>query len=846
MSEIISSVHPEASTSGSPATNTSVEASPIAPRTTGRTRVKSQRVLEAEDTKRYLLKQAQAQVNPQHQETPGRSAKPTTYSKKGKGKKKVDNEVYCVCKTDNEGSMIECGECNDWFHFSCIDLKDDEAEKIHEYICDECTQSTSKRTTYKYDISTFVSPSPPPGIIPAKRKQPKSEKATPSHSSEDNDSGSEAEIDQATSSSRQSSVHATPPPNKKPRPSTDNKRKSSLTVNRQTSVERKPSSAGGALPPMRKYVREKLAPLFKGLFEGMNDEDAEKFGNKVEEGIFTHFKESINGKETAGNRYKTQFNLLSSSIAKGLRQDIISSITSHTLSPIQIATLTSADLASEEQLAAIQRAKQAVLEQTVKSKSDDLVSSSIRLGRDGFERVENAREKEMKLLSEQEELNRLKVEQDRLEQELRLKKPEPEKSPITKDIPKFKAEPQRSNSIDVSSPLRQTFVHSAWSGTTPTKEANEENDSMTISNFDQTNLDLSDIINLDGDMEIDDGLDDKPVEETQPSEMEVFESKEILWSGGITNPAAPSKHIPPMSLRLISRAPTLDWKLLLPHQTIEITGRVPTKTSLQFISEMRLNPSRELVTVAFSLDSKATDEEILTWEEMVEYHIGKDRHAVYLPYGKHPPAGAAKELYLIPLRPEDPSPEFTELIDGYFLPKEGRSTSVFLGVFICSKMSGSAPIPTAPRSDRPPTPPLPPPPVAPTIQPAASSVLPIPNEQLQALMASLNPTSLQGLVGGITPPVGGTTPPIAIGSTTPMPPPQPQQGYDIYPQQPYPAYPQQNYDAYHQQGYLDSRLGSRSWEGSEGRDPRGERRRDQWREERRDNGWGSRGGHRQY
>ncbi|KAK6910949.1 hypothetical protein I203_104984 [Kwoniella mangroviensis CBS 8507] len=869
MSETITSPQPEASTSA----GTSHDAVPA--RTTGRTRVKSQRVLEAEETKRYLHKQAQAQSQAEEVvsalEKPASKSKSQAKGKKSKGKKVAEGQVYCICKTDNDGPMIECGECNDWYHFNCMGLTDDEAEKIHVYVCPECTETTNKKTTYKYDISTFPSPSPPPGVIPTKRKsskqkqeqkqkQPKATR-TPSQTSDVvSSSGSESEAEIVhSSSSRHSSVQPTPPPqSKKPRTSisADIKRKPSVAIDRKPSIDSKPSSGSGisGLPPVRKYVREKFIPLFTKVFGNTTPhEKIERFSAEVEDGIYSNFKDVVNGKEIAGTRYKTQFNLLSSSIARGLRPDLIASITSHTLIPLQIATLTSADLASEEQRAAIQRAKQSVLEQTVKSKSDSEPSSSIRLGRDGFEKVENAHEKEMILLAQQEELARLKAEEDKKRELEKINNPSSdvsvsvsEKSPMTKDQPKFKVEHKRSESIDTNtilpSPLRQTslIVNSAWNKDRDREENDDDNANREETfNVDQSNLDLSDIIG-DTDMEIDDELNDKP-EEVKKSEIEVFESKEILWSGGIVNPANLSKIIPPMSLRLTCRpssssSTSIDWNVLLPHKTIEITGRVPTANSLQYLSDMRLNPTKELITIAFSLDGSAKDEEILTWEEMVDYHISRDRHAIYLPYGSHPPQGAAKELYLIPLRPQDDSPEFTELIDGYSLPKKGRSTSVFLGIFIFNKSSTPTPAPAA-------RPPQPQP--QPQSTPSSASGLGVPviqNDQLQALMASLNPTALQSLVGGITPtpiPTGGSTPPIVAGGTMPT----------QYPVSQYPyqnQYPQQQ----QQQGYLPYPPSSggytpqppsgptRDWrdrerererEGGSGRDPR-----------KRDNGWGNR------
>jgi hypothetical protein len=90
---------------------------------------------------------------------------------------------------------------------------------------------------------------------------------------------------------------------------------------------------------------------------------------------------------------RAQFNLLSSSLLKDLRPELLNSILDRSLSPSQVAVLTPADLASVERAKEIEAAKQAVLQQTVKTKSND--PGAIRLGRDGLERVEDYREKEM-------------------------------------------------------------------------------------------------------------------------------------------------------------------------------------------------------------------------------------------------------------------------------------------------------------------------------------------------------------------------------------------------------------------------------------------------------------------
>jgi hypothetical protein len=69
-----------------------------------RTRVKSQRALESEQTNRLIARAKQ-------EEQKGAVVIP---KKRVKKEKKV--EIYCICKTpgDDGRPMIECGTCSDW------------------------------------------------------------------------------------------------------------------------------------------------------------------------------------------------------------------------------------------------------------------------------------------------------------------------------------------------------------------------------------------------------------------------------------------------------------------------------------------------------------------------------------------------------------------------------------------------------------------------------------------------------------------------------------------------------------------------------------------------------------
>ena len=235
------------------------------------------------------------------------------------------------------------------------------------------------------------------------------------------------------------------------------------------------------------------------------------------------------------------------------------------------------------------------------------------------------------------------------------------------------------------------------------------------------------------------------------------------------------------------------------------------------------------------------------------------RHALVHPYGmgkdtKPLQPGGAKELYLIPLRPSDTSPSFTDLIDGYSLPKE-RTESMFVGVFIANRPTLPPPS-IVPHVVAPPQtmPSMSTPPVGGTTPQATSA---IETQRLQALMASLNPQALQGLLGGITPPGPVAQP----GPTTPQPPAPyppttygaPPAGYGHQPpygaHQPYPPHPPQGhsghpgYPGYEDRGreYRADWDRDRQYDGSRRPGPDRDRRGREW-ENQRDNGWGSRGG----
>lgn len=226
---------------------------------------------------------------------------------------------------------------------------------------------------------------------------------------------------------------------------------------------------------------------------------------------------------------RAQFNLLSSSLSRSIRPELRGSILNRSLTASQVALLTPGDLASAERLEEIEKAKQAALQQTVKSRSDMEVGA-IRLGRDGFEKVEDRHEKEMRALAQQEEAARTSEKrresiaaQVETKEELPRVTCEPDEGPPVSVLHK------RSESMDtLHSPTKQSFsLTSAWG------DAKRDEEPSMVYEADQSALDLSDIV---AEPEVVDLVPPEEVleEPEGPSEIEMFEKRPVVWSGGVS------------------------------------------------------------------------------------------------------------------------------------------------------------------------------------------------------------------------------------------------------------------------------------------------------------------------
>ncbi|KAI0060755.1 hypothetical protein BV25DRAFT_929645 [Artomyces pyxidatus] len=234
---------------------------------------------------------------------------PTKRSAKN-GKTKKEEELFCTCRGYDDGTpMVQCSQCDEWYHFRCIKLGEDEASEIRVYVCPGCQEKTGRRTVMDWEgpeaLEEVLRPQPSTSRKtqkkPTRAESEESEveqKPVPAEVSESSDEGSEDEyVDDgepskgkgtgkrsarrltvssdsehehegkkaASSSQRRASVVSKATTKSVSPAPTPLKRKQS-TASQQVSSKRKRSESTASDDTTRKYCLQKLVELFSGIF----------------------------------------------------------------------------------------------------------------------------------------------------------------------------------------------------------------------------------------------------------------------------------------------------------------------------------------------------------------------------------------------------------------------------------------------------------------------------------------------------------------------------------------------------------------------------------------------------
>lgn len=72
-----------------------------------------------------------------------------------KGVVDEDEAVYCICRTNSEKKMVACDVCNEWFHLECINLSEELAEQIPQFVCSGCVRRKRIQVPYLNSLDSI-------------------------------------------------------------------------------------------------------------------------------------------------------------------------------------------------------------------------------------------------------------------------------------------------------------------------------------------------------------------------------------------------------------------------------------------------------------------------------------------------------------------------------------------------------------------------------------------------------------------------------------------------------------------------------------------------------------------
>ncbi|KAL1747823.1 hypothetical protein HDZ31DRAFT_80123 [Schizophyllum fasciatum] len=882
----------------------------------------------------------------------------------------VEN-VYCVCRAGDDGRpMIYCSNCDDWFHFDCVQLREDDAADIMTWEGPEAVELIDDRESKRARLQRL-----------AQRKaiEPISE----DDESQDGASSHDEFVAETSSrpKGRKLAIISDEESGDESDPSSPHRRKRKPASTRPPPSKRKktlPSQSPATSvddDPFRKFTLGKFTAIFSDIFmryPRINDvekapgsltqeeteavrADAARYAEELERAMSNIYVES-DGR--AGVKYKDRFRMLTVNLSKKDRELVHKRIVAREVTPGMLAVMSVTELADAATQRTIKNAEREALDHST-LRIATAAGPRTKMTHKGFEEVEvdapytnamrdEARQEEVSareasqtpntprtpqvdswggppvaqspkveqpsrpplfmhvsseypMASGEAELNLadlINLDEEGMAGPQTLALPTPVAEKPTLDVEGGPLEVSASPVEPVKSEFasaepESTFdLNSLWSAPkdemddggfaamdTAAHEPHEPEMHMDIDTAEHDGEEA------DFDMLLSDAVPAaQPARPPTPPKIVEYEDTPQVWSGMINMPldSAVPQDTPvvarQMGGRSMDEASPL-WRTLFPADSLRIDGRVPVDKSGEYLLQSRMNPTRELVGVTFA---PASAEHETSFKALSDFLVGKSRHGLVFPWGQRPKENhPGRELYIIPLRAQEPLPEYMELIDNLKLPKT-RSRDYLVGIYVLIR-GKLAPPPSAPQPMQAPTPlqhpaPVLTPPFAPTPTPtsqmfATSPPGPVPAaplslpglsniqpEALAAEVASLTPEQIQAMLQTLQgsallqPQPAPPPPPMPIPLPAwSGPPPSSGGGYPPHGAPPYPPYDgQPPYDAggrppynadYGGDGY--GQRGGGGWNkrgtrGGRGRG-RGGRGRDGERFGRVDQGWG-RGG----
>nr|GAT43603.1 transcription elongation regulator [Mycena chlorophos] len=341
---------------------------------------------------------------------------------KQKAKRDTPADVYCLCRGVDDGSpMVNCGHCNEWYHFACVDLSEGTADDINVYICPPCVTKTGHRTVMLWEGPDAVEDA---SVAPQARvkAEQNDDEPQPSESEKDNESDEEY-VGERTKRRRRrisvSSESASEPEKpsrlrKRSSPKPPLKRKATKKAN-EPPAKRKKRDSSAHDDPARSFCLGKLEGVFSDIFlryphvpnsehgdalmekqpaelteaeKAQLEESAKQFAAELEQCVYEEYCEpDRTGKSSAGGKYKDRYRMLQFNLSKVDRTVLHKRIASGGITAKEISVMSSTDLANEQMQQSMKMAEQEALEHSILEKTTAIPRA--KLTHKGFEDIEH-------------------------------------------------------------------------------------------------------------------------------------------------------------------------------------------------------------------------------------------------------------------------------------------------------------------------------------------------------------------------------------------------------------------------------------------------------------------------
>ncbi|KDQ19428.1 hypothetical protein BOTBODRAFT_439248 [Botryobasidium botryosum FD-172 SS1] len=394
-------------------------------------------------------------------------------SKNAGGRAKAAHEsASCICDgAGDDERLIACDICQSWFHFNCIHLTESRAEEISRFVCDSCQKNSGDFTTFSWEDDPMDETPQNPTVAANNRGEMRKGSEITSESGLESNDPTESGVSSGEEYETDEEVRVRPKRSSRPlRASMSKPTEPSSTVSRSTrspsaTASHRASSAFSASAddalgkrkagqlhhpakraraeseseaamvaeehppassnPARKYclgkLRDVVFPIFEQYYSTEESGDERKanleqlvgkYATDLEMSLFSGYSEPDKaGKAAVGVKYKERFRTLTFNLEKQDRVVLRESIGSGKLTADELSTMSSAELASEEQKQQQQEAEKYSLEHSILQQR---VAPRAKITHKGEQAIEN--------LANDDELSRVRAAEAERERQLEAQK----------------------------------------------------------------------------------------------------------------------------------------------------------------------------------------------------------------------------------------------------------------------------------------------------------------------------------------------------------------------------------------------------------------------------------------